>query len=156
MESPAGAIKFSSNKCFSIVRNPIDLIPSLALLMNTTSHSKTTTVPLNEADPEWWDKFVKSLTKMCNDNMLAMKEQLEPAIPTMYIRYEDMVLNPEPILIELFCFLLNVPSIEGTVVEKRIKDYCAKGSSAASVYKLKADPRNNLSRNAGMFTDEQI
>ena len=43
MESPAGAIKFSSNKCFSIIRNPIDMIPSIALLMNTTSHSLTTT-----------------------------------------------------------------------------------------------------------------
>ena len=88
--------------------------------------------------------------------MLAMREHVEPAIPTLYIRYEDMVLNPEPVLIELFCFMLDVPSIEGTVVEKRIKDYCAKGSSSASVYKLKADPKNNLSRNAHMFTEEQI
>ena len=43
-------------------------------------------------------------------------------IPTYLLRYEDLVLDPEPHLIELFQFLLEVPSIEGTLVEKRIKD----------------------------------
>ena len=60
-----------------------------------------------------------------------------PAIPTYYVRYEDLCVNPEPVLTEVFCFLLEVPTIEGTVVEKRIADYCAKGAAAASIYKLK-------------------
>ena len=37
------------------------------------------------------------------------------------LRYEDLVLNPVKELTDLFCFLLDVPSIEGTVVESRIK-----------------------------------
>ena len=57
------------------------------------------------------------------------------------MRYEDLVLRPEPVLREVFAYLLSVDSIEGTVVEKRILDYVAKGSTSASVYKLKADPR---------------
>ena len=82
-----------------------------------------------------------------------MHKLLEPVSPTYYVRYEDMCLNPEPVLRELFRFLLEVPSIEGTVVEKRILDYCAKGNAAASSYKLKANPVENLSRNRGMFTE---
>ena len=66
-----------------------------------------------------------------------------------------MVLNPEPVLLELFAFLFAVDSIEGTVIEKRIRDYVAKGSKTQT-YKLKADPKSNLSRNRHMYTDEQI
>ena len=41
------------------------------------------------------------------------------------MRYEDLRLNPEPVLMEVFRFLLDVESLEGTVVEKRIQDICA-------------------------------
>ena len=83
-----------------------------------------------------------------------MREQVEPTIPTLYLRYEDMVLNPRPVLNELFCFLLDVPSIEGTVVEKRIEQACTQGSEGARVYHLKARPKTNLSRNLGMYTND--
>ena len=85
-----------------------------------------------------------------------MIEQCEPAVPTYYLRYEDLVLNPEPVLRELFRFLLEVPSIDGTVIEKRIVDYCEKGNSSAAVYKLKFDPKSNLSRHFSVYSPEQI
>ena len=88
--------------------------------MNTTSHSMTTTVPLHEVDPAWWDNYIQSISKMHADGLKALQEQVEPAVPTYYIRYEDLVLNPQAILSELFQFLLEVRSIEGTVIEKRI------------------------------------
>ena len=156
MESPLGSVKFSAQKCISIVRNPIDILPSLALLMNLMSHSLQSQVPLNQVDPEWWDRYVKELSGVVNTNCTRMIAECEPAVPTYYVRYEDLVLNPNPVLMELFCFMLEVPSIDGTVVEKRIIDYCAKGSDAAAVYKLKAQPTRNLSRNAGMYTNEQL
>ena len=155
MESPTGAIKFSAQKCISIVRNPIDMMPSFALLFNLNSHSATTVVPVSEADPIWWDTFIKRISKSLNDSVSAMS-QVEATIPTYYLRYEDLVLNPEPVLMELFAFLLDVESIKGSVVERRIQDYCAKGKKGGSVYKLKADPAKNLSRNVGMYTDYQL
>jgi hypothetical protein len=48
------------------------------------------------------------------------EEVTSQAVPTYYLRYEDLVVRPNEILEELFCFLLNVPSIKGTVIEKRI------------------------------------
>ena len=77
-----------------------------------------------------------------------------PAIPTYYIRYEDLVLNPKPVLLEMFCFLLEVPSVSGTLVEKRVADYCAQGNTSASVYKLKATGTRNLNRNLALYTDD--
>ena len=41
-------------------------------------------------------------------------------IPTYFMRYEDLKMNPKPVLEGLFCFLLDVESIKGTVVERRI------------------------------------
>ena len=40
--------------------------------------------------------------------------------PTYITRYEDLILAPEPELRNIFCLLLDVPSIEGTIVEQRI------------------------------------
>ena len=40
MESPLGSKKFSANKAISIVRNPIDAIPSVFYLAITGTHSK--------------------------------------------------------------------------------------------------------------------
>jgi len=59
MESPCGATPFSAQKCISIVRNPIDMIPSLANLLITTSHTFTTTEPFHEADPTWWNSVIQ-------------------------------------------------------------------------------------------------
>ena len=63
MESPLGAIQFRASKCFAVVRNPIDVMPSLALLLNTSSHSLTVTPPVNEADDAWWERFTEHFTE---------------------------------------------------------------------------------------------
>lgn len=125
MESPGGSTRFSTQKAISIVRNPIDMIPSLALLATTASHTFTCTEHFHEADPIWWAKFVEYCAKGTNEMLKINQKLMHPAIPTYYIRYEDLVLNPAPVLSKLFCFLLEVSSIEGTVVEKRIADYLA-------------------------------
>lgn len=156
IESRMGSTKFSAQKCFSIVRNPIDVIPSMAILTNTFSHISTTVVPISEADPVWWEEFTKRIGKSLNDSVIAMNKHVESLIPTYYIRYEDLVINPEPVLMELFAFMLNAESLVGTVIEKRIIDYCARGNKGGTVYKLKVDPIKNLSRNDGLYTDAQI
>ena len=47
---------------------------------------------------------------------------LEPIIPTLVVRYEDLLINPKDTLTELFWFLLNVPSITGTLIENLIME----------------------------------
>ena len=132
-----GVTKFGANKAISVVRNPIDVIPSFALLFNTTSHSLTSTVPLNELDPAYWERFVDNISLMMNQTCNVMQQQMHPAIPTYYVRYEDLVLRPIETLNELFCYLLEVPSIEGTVIEQRIRE---KSGMDATTYKMKAQP----------------
>jgi hypothetical protein len=92
-----------------------------------------------------------------NQSFLEMNNHVVPTIPTYYVRYEDLILQPLPTLTELFCFLLEVPSIAGTIVETRIQDYCDGGSNrTATVYRLKTADITNLSRNADMYTSKQL
>ena len=63
-------------------------------------------------------------------------------------------MNPQSTLKDLFCFLLQVPSIEGTVLEARI-DAVTQSNNAGYTYKLKSKS-DSLSRNRGMYSDEQI
>ena len=56
---------------------------------------------------------------------------------------------------ECFRFLLDVPSIKGTVVEKRISDISSQGFASKSVYKLKTN-KQDLVRNFHMYTDTHI
>ena len=58
-------------------------------------------------------------------------------MPTLFLNYEMLILEPEQTLTDLFRFFLNVQTLEGTVIEKRIKDICAEGHEKRAVYKLK-------------------
>ena len=72
-------------------------------------------------------------------------------IPTMFIRYEDLLMCPEPVLNELFCFLLDTSSIKGTVVEKRIKEVTKSDISTRALYSLK-DTSLNFNKNEHMYS----
>ena len=74
-----------------------------------------------------------------------------------YIRYEDLVTDPEPVLTELFKYLLEVPSIEGTVVEQRIKDAVAYNKQGGGrLYKLKKTTGTNLNKCLDEYSKEQM
>ena len=81
------------------------------------------------------------------------KDWIAEEIPTYWMRYEDLKINPRPVLEDLFCFLLDVPSIAGTVVEKRIAEITQKGFESKAAYKLKSSS-NDLSRSNHMYTDD--
>ena len=55
----------------------------------------------------------------------------------------------------MFCFLLNVKSIKGTIVEKRIDQIASKGFISKQVYALKSTSES-LSRNEHMYSPAQM
>ena len=84
-----------------------------------------------------------------------MISKISTKIPTFMMRYEDLKINPVPTLTNLFCFLLDVPSIAGTVVERRINEVTQAGFTKANLYKLKSTG-TSLNRNAHMYNTAQI
>ena len=71
----------------------------------------------------------------------------EHKIPIYFIRFEDLLNEPEQSLSESFAFSLGVKSIEGLNIQERIKATLAQGSAAHTVYPLK-DKKQTLNKHA--------
>jgi hypothetical protein len=52
--------------------------------------------------------------------------------------YEQLIVDPVPVMTDMFCFLMGVDSLKGTLLESRINEICNKGHKAQEVYTLKA------------------
>ena len=107
-----------------INRNPIDVIHSFALLEMTGSHRLTIEQELHRDFPEFWNEWITRNIKNLKEDHDIVFNEIALQIPTYFMRYEDLKINPQPVLEQLFQFLLDVPSIEGTVVQKRIQEVC--------------------------------
>ena len=70
-------------------------------------------------------------------------------IPTYFVRYEDLLQNPTPILMDVFKIVLGVNSLEGTIIERRIEEVSARVQQAQ---KAKASVANS----ADLFDSDQL
>lgn len=108
--------KFHAQKMISVVRNPIDVIPSFVSLVNFCSHSLVPEQSYSRDRPEFWNDAVAYFTEFLAENHTGIMTASQK-IPTYYVRFEDLRTDPIPVILDLFRFLLDVPSIEGTVIE---------------------------------------
>ena len=76
---------------------------------------------------------------------------MEKKVPVYFIRYEDLVLDPLSVMEGAYAFLCNTDSIEGTVIQKRIKDILGMGHEASVSYKPKGI---GINKNAAKFPPE--
>ena len=84
--------------------------------MTSASHSGVPKEKYSSAFPDWWKKFAANYIAILKKVSQTIVEGLSKEIPTYFIRYEDLVLDPEPVLTELFQFILEAQTLEGTVV----------------------------------------
>ena len=136
-----------------IARNPIDVMPSLACMRLTDSHSLVPEQQFHTDFPDFWNEWVTSAIHRVKYNHEKTLGVLAAEIPTYWMRYEDLKMDPKPVLEGLFCFLLDVPSIAGTVVEKCIAEVTQAGFQSKTAYKLKSTS-GSLSRSNHMYTAE--
>ena len=92
----------------------------MAHLISTGSQSVTPLEQYHEDFPVFWNTFIKMIPTACAAQHQKIINSISKEVPTYYCRYEDLRMDSVPVLTELFSFLLDVQSIEGTVVEKRI------------------------------------
>ena len=79
--------------------------------------------------------------------------EIAETIPTYFIRFEDMITEPVPVLLECMKFILDVKSIEGTIVEQRVIQKCGDGSRPKPAYKLK-EGGSRLCKYQDQYTDK--
>lgn len=80
--------------------------------------------------PEEWDASIKNGT----DNIKAYHERVlevnSKKVPHFFFRFEDLRTNPQQTLEKVFCFLLELESLEGTNAQRRIQQVCNLGHKA--------------------------
>lgn len=143
-----GKTKFYAERCILEVRNPLDAITSLFNMVCTGSHNKS----MHNGDygkfSEEWNEFIEqevSVWKDFHDFWLNSK------IPVHIIRYEDILRDPRPTMLKLFSFILNTPSLEGTLIERYVD--LAVMEKAPEIYK----PREGrVNSNLDKFNKEQL
>ena len=101
--------------------------------------------PINEYT-DYWNFFAKwaadEMAKFHTD-LVAQSE----VTPTFFLRYEDLREDPQPFLAKMFAFILDVSSIEGTVIEARLNEVTKVDVTENSRYILKSKSKNyNRSR----------
>lgn len=75
--------------------------------------------------------------------------------PTFFLTYEQLLLSQEQAISDLFCFLLDVTSIEGTIVAAKIRSVCAKDHKDQTFYALKAST-GKLCARANYYSAQQL
>ena len=144
---------FAAEKMICVVRNPLDIIASYAFFVSMKSHSLVPEEKLNERFPAWWKEWVTTMAEQISYNHDYIVDTLSEKIPSYIFRYEDLILDPEPVLLECFRFLFDVHTLEGTVLEARIKSIAKQGFAAKSVYTLK-NTSKIFNKNASMYSAE--
>ena len=110
--------KFRADKVICITRHPFDVFPSAMSLMCTVSHTVEPRRPWNEYN--YWPTIVDFLTADFVEYHRQIVERSK-ITPTFFLTYEQLILDPEPVIYRLFCFMLGVATLEGSLVEQRIR-----------------------------------
>jgi len=80
-----------------------------------------------------------------------MRDAKLKRLPVLYLRFEDMVDDPQPSLENIMKFTCNSSDITGTNAARRVDEVIAKGKDATVLYKLKDNTRKTNS-NLGRYT----
>lgn len=126
----AGSDMLDAHKCVLVVRNPLDAIMSLFHMVATGTHNCSVHPDDFDAWYPLFEKFVKQEIVIWKEFHSYWCDGGVP-IPTYIVRYEDLVKNKKQTLKQIFCFLLNVESLENTLISEIIEQH----SGDAQIYK---------------------
>ena len=88
---------------------------------------------LNE-HPEVWNEFVTNYIWEIEKYHDMILNQVSKKVPIYYLRFEDLRTKPQETLEGLFAYLLEVPSVTGLNIQRRISEVIEMGHSATVVY----------------------
>ena len=95
-----------------------------------------------------------------------MEKVKTSAIPIYFFRFEDLLLQPQDVLKDMFRFILAEKNLDGKIIEQRIKEgtygYCEETGEPIGIKRLIARPIAMLSieaqekheRNEKIFVDD--
>lgn len=133
---------FKANKVFVIVRNPLDSMMSFFNLHAMASHVGKAPFEVERDYPNFFAWWIKNCCENVNKWMLQMMNDAKfREVPMLFIRFEDLVSNPEPELYNLMRFILGIQDLNGTNAERRIKEVIEMDKKVTETYQLKESTR---------------
>ena len=105
------------NRQILLMRDPVDNIVSWFTLLQIRSHSLEIKNNMKEEFPDIWARQVRKHAKIWQEWLDISLRTNCKHLPTYYVRYEDLILEPERVVSEIMCLVLDVPDISGTVCE---------------------------------------
>jgi len=124
--------KYDSKLIILAVRNPLDVAVSFFNLVSSGTHTKTIREDLTgEAMVGFWNDFFESEVRMWVEwHDFWLQKVKEQSIPIFFFRFEDLLVQPEPVLKDMFQFILGQEKgIGGTIIEQRIQDVIKTGKN---------------------------
>lgn len=147
---------FHANKAIVIVRNPLDTNLSWLHLVAMNNHAVKSPFDYEKLYPNYFEWWVKDCITHINSWMKQMMDDAKfRNVPLLFIRFEDLVMNPEPELYNLMRFMLGKRDLTGTNAERRIKEVLSMGQKATQTYSLKDSTKRN-NANVHRYSSEQI
>ena len=119
-----------ADRAILLMRNPVDCITSLYHMVATGTHNLSMSDENINDYPQMFSEFVQQEAMVWRD---FHDYWLKVKIPKYIVRFEDLVKNPEPTLMGLLAFIMNVETIEGTLIHKYLK--LAVGEASPQIYK---------------------
>ena len=115
---------FSAQKMIVIVRDPSELIKELADEKNLFASQDRLNLIGNYSSnyTDWWEKWVTNQTQNIVHGHDHLMNTVSVSIPTYFVRFEDIIRNPQLLLNEIFKIAFSVESLEGTILERRIEE----------------------------------
>lgn len=98
--------EFTCDKFLFLTRNPLDVMVSMFLFLNTGSHSMTCAEAINEAFAVEWDQWIHSqipVFKEYHEYMMRLAETQ----PFYFFRYEDVTRDSNEVVTDIFRFMLD-------------------------------------------------
>jgi len=147
---------WNANKVIVIMRNPLDTLFSWLHACSMNCHHTKSPFDYETLYPNYFDWWVKDCCTAINKwSMQMMQDAKSRSAPILFIRFEDMVANPEPEFRTMMSFLLGKKDLAGTNAERRIQEVLAMGQGATRVYDLKETTRRFKS-NHHRYTQAQL
>jgi Sulfotransferase domain len=121
-----------------VVRNPLDVILSWTNLVCLNNHNTKAPFNFSEEYPNWWQQNVeKIVNEMKRWYGTLIYHARKRDVPTIFVRFEDLCMNPKPELDLLMRFFTGLPNLKGTNAEHRVSEVMALGDEATKTYDLK-------------------
>ena len=123
--------EYSSQVVILAVRNPLDVFVSFFQMVCTQTHTKSFSNAIDKYPlKEFWDHFYDTDVKCWVDwHDFWLKKAREQSIPVYFFRFEDLLITPQPVLKDMFKFILAEKDLDDSVIEKRIKDVIETGKN---------------------------